>query len=248
LYWRRQELAAAKALGSWRSARQVVSLAEERGGASGPPVRVVVPALDGHALSLRPGSSDAEVVVDVFVKRNHLPPRGMTPTRIWDLGCNIGVTMAHYATLFPTAEIHGVELVPETAELARATVEPWSERCSVLTGAVWPHEGDVSFGIERSREFGARIASGTRTAHAYSLNSLFGDHVIDFVKMDIEGAELECLTTDTQWTSNVRAITVEVHPPWTMAAALDQLRQLGYDTRQDGQHAVGVRVGSDVVS
>src|SRR4051812_12114214 len=66
-------------------------------------------ALGGEEMRLRPGSTDADVAVEVFVHRLHLPP--VPDVRlVWDLGANIGLTMAHYAALYPEAHVLGVEL------------------------------------------------------------------------------------------------------------------------------------------
>jgi hypothetical protein len=70
--------------------------------------------------------------------------------------------------------------------------------------------------------------------------------VVDYVKVDIEGAERELLRTATAWASRVRTIAVEVHAPYTTADCERDLSALGFTTRVDPRHwacVVGVRTG-----
>jgi len=51
---------------------------------------------------------------------------------------------------------------------------------------------------------------------------------VDFIKMDIEGAEREVLSKNTGWASAVRSIQVEVHDPYTVEQCERDLRELGF--------------------
>src|SRR3981081_3973727 len=57
--------------------------------------------LHGRSVVCRAGTSDLNVFYDAFFCQYHLAPRGLRPKTILDLGSNIGLTMAHYAALFP---------------------------------------------------------------------------------------------------------------------------------------------------
>ncbi|MGH2876326.1 MAG: FkbM family methyltransferase, partial [Solirubrobacteraceae bacterium] len=63
---------------------------------------------------------------------------------------------------------------------------------------------------------------------------------VDFVKMDIEGAEREVLRQETAWASKVRSIGVEVHPPYTVEQCEHDLRDLGFRTARLVSHEAGV--------
>ena len=213
---------------------------------------VRVNALSGVDLQIRRGTTDAEVAVSTFLGRFHVPPAGVRePEIIWDLGANIGLTMAHMASVFPRARIVGVELDPSNAALARENVQPWADRCEVINAAVWPHDGEVHFESHPGQEDGASVASsGQLTATAISLDSLRGKvGAADFVKMDVEGAEAELLTHETQWALEVRCLAVECHPPYSVEQGLRDLRALGFSVyalrqtwrRRARDCAVGIR-------
>jgi FkbM family methyltransferase len=202
-------------------------------------------ALAGAPIRIRPGTTDPQVVRDTFLRQYHLPPPelGRDLKLVWDLGSNIGTTIAHLCHVFPSAKVLGVELDAANARLCRLNSEPWSERCEVIEGAVWYREGEVEYGGE---EWGAAIVEGgAKVAPAVTLNSLVpASGVVDYVKMDIEGAEVDVLRTNTEWASRVRAIKIELHGSYTVAACMDDLEKLGFTASQDTKHpacAIGLR-------
>lgn len=68
--------------------------------------------------------------------------------------------------------------------------------------------------------------------------------MVDYAKVDIEGAECELLRTRGEWAERVSAIKVEVHAPYTVEECRRDLGALGFSTRPDGRRAdcvIGVR-------
>ena len=197
--------------------------------------------LDGQTIWARPGTADLWAIETLKRPPFHLPPAELDPreiSMIWDLGANIGLTMSHLALACPLAKVIGVELDADNAALCRANVAPWGERCELIEGAVWTADGSVSYGRERGDELsfhvGADRSPGSRAVSAISLNRLLERHPselsIDYVKMDIEGAEREVLRENTEWAQRVRSIKVEVHPPYTVDECRQDLGQLGFRT------------------
>lgn len=233
---------------------------EHRGAATNtndPPVGVRVRVLDGRPVWVRPGTTDASTLVDTFWWAYHLPPKEMDLGQmhtIWDLGSNVGFTVAHFAQLCPAARVVGVELDGTNAAMARTNVTPWAERCEVVQAGVWTEDGTVSYRRDQGQEYGFRVApliqddsEPNASAPALSLNSLLaekGRGRIDFVKMDIEGAESRVLRENTEWAASVTAIKVEIHDPYSVPDCIADLHRLGFDTRADDKHpacVVGVR-------
>jgi FkbM family methyltransferase len=205
----------------------------------GDPVSVNVRALDGARVVLRPGTSDVRVLEEAFrVARNHVPPEDLVPRdarRIWDLGANIGLVAAHYALLYPQARIVAVELEQANAESCRINTARWADRVAVVQAAVWTHDGLTSYTMEPVREYAARVSPTGEPVSALSLDTLLESNggPVDFVKMDIEGAEAEVLREKREWASEVACMKVEAHHPYTPEACATDLERIGFRTRID---------------
>lgn len=211
-------------------------------------------SLGGRAVWIRPGTTDAAVLWDTFRGRYHLPQAGDSDAVrvIWDLGANIGLTAAHLATVFPRAQLLAVELDADNASLARRNLAPWADRCEVLEAAVWVDDGEVRYASTPHEEWGAHVVAADAgggalaTSRAVSLNTLLGRGPVpvDYVKMDIEGAEKPVLSSHTEWAAEVRQIKVEVHEPYSVQACRADLERLGFSTSVDNRHwacVVGTR-------
>jgi len=210
-------------------------------------VRVRVRPLGGAPVVLRCGTSDPQVLWDTFVGRYHLPLHplaAMDAAFIVDLGANIGLTMADFAVRHPGARLVGVELDAANAELCRLNTAPWASRCSVVQAAVWHEDGEVHYSRAPGDEWGFRVereaSAGDAAARSISLGTLLeaeGDaRPVDYLKMDIEGAEREVLRANTGWASLVRRIGVEIHAPYTVDEGLADLAALGFRPEVDHRH------------
>jgi FkbM family methyltransferase len=218
-----------------------------RGVGSQATVEVRFRELGGAPVKLRPGTQDDSLATDVFLKRHHLPPETFDATRpstILDLGANVGITMAHIATLYPLARVVGVELDDANAALCGENVSAWQERCEVIRAAIWVDDGTVNYELDERSEQSYHVedavpergkpesvVAARASAPAISLPTLIartGAEWIDYVKMDIEGAERRVLKENTGWASRVRSIKVEVHPPYSVEECMEDLARLGF--------------------
>jgi hypothetical protein len=200
---------------------------DEHASAGEKEVELRIGRLNGRPVWLREGTTDVDTLWDVFIHSYHLPParvqrRGMH--LVWDLGANIGLTMAEMALRWPEARVVGVEPDSANAALARRNFEPWDDRAELIESSVAPDAG----------------------APGLSLNGLLErtGGPVAFVKMDIGGAEREVLRRNTEWASQVGCIKVEVHDGYAPEDCVRDLEQLGFEARRDRRHdsaVVGVR-------
>jgi FkbM family methyltransferase len=218
----------ARMICSDRQSRRNLQRAHQRIQADPSPVRLR--ALGGEPLWVRPGTDDPWIVRETMTYADCLPPAELgEPRVILDLGANIGASMALLATRFPRARIIGIEPDPANAELCRQNVRPWSDRCEVVEVAAWTTDGTVRLsGTDVSALAVAATGRDVRAMTIASLLAEYADAHADYVKMDIEGAELELLSENTAWASCVRCVSVEVHAPYTVSRCEDDLRALDF--------------------
>jgi FkbM family methyltransferase len=115
------------------------------------------------------------------------------------------------------ANVLVVEPVPRLAEALRLTFakEIREGRVRVLEGALAGAEGPLHLALPANEIYSASVGvSGTQVVSGYSLDSiLFCDKLIpsvDFVKMDIEGAEVEAIRGATM-------LLRQIHPKLSIA-------------------------------
>lgn len=229
-------------------------------GSGGRAVGLRLRPLGGRRVLVRPSTSDVDTVWATFARGYHRPPRelGARPPRlIFDVGANIGLTMADLAVRFPQARLVGIELDADNVQIARANVASWADRCEVVHAAAWTSDAEAFYAPLPGHTAGHRLGgtgaaspAGTVRVPALSLDTLLDRHAqgarVDYLKMDVEGAERALLRQATEWAGRVACINVEVHDPYGVEECQHDLRALGFETRTDPRHGgcvIGLRLG-----
>ena len=204
--------------------RQIVAMPEDHGNH---PVVTFHPAcLSGKGLLCRPGTRDRSSLNDLLFHQAYLPPKPLhNPKVIVDLGANVGYTVAHFAALYPTARIIGLELDANNFMMAQQNTDWCKDRVTLINAAIWSSDGYVNFegiGEDAFHVVGAANGSGDadnaptdRHVRSVSMETLmknFEISQIDYLKMDIEGAEAELiLRSNPAWLARVNAMKIELH-------------------------------------
>jgi hypothetical protein len=89
------------------------------------------------------------------------------------------------------------------------------------------------------------VPEGT-PVRALSLTTLLRERqtTVDYLKIDIEGAERVLLANGADWAQDVRCVKVELHGDYTVEDCERDLRRLGYRTLPDHAHVsavIGIR-------
>ena len=154
---------------------------------------------------------------DVLEKKYHVPELPIEPRTVLDLGSNIGLTMMHYQSIWPAAHIYGYEMDSENH-----WVSQFNYRGDMTYNeAIWTYNGHVPYIKGRDSEQCYKITYRSThpvdgSAKAVTLDTALNrintaDGVVDFVKMDIEGAEFSVLASPGTWHHRIRFLLVEVH-------------------------------------
>jgi FkbM family methyltransferase len=230
-----------------RGSRRRFRLAHGR--SPGNPVAIRLRALGGTPIWIRPGTDDPWVVRELVTYGDHWPPVVDGPMNvIVDLGANIGLSMALFARRFPDARIIGVEPDPGNADLCRRNTAAWDERCVVVEGAIWTRDEPVELAGDSSSAFTLVSSEAGRTVPGVTIETLMKEHangrVVDYMKVDVEGAERELLAAGEGW-ARVRCVSVEVHAPYDTESCGQDLRARGFTVQlrpaSRGPRVVGTR-------
>lgn len=129
--------------------------------------------------------------------------------RILDCGANIGLSAIWLKKHHPGAKITAFEADAEIAGLLRKNLASAGiGDVEVIEAAVWDADGEVSFQAEGADA--GRAGDGGTNVRAVALGPYLLEPV-DFLKMDIEGAELRVLRSCREGLRNVRHLFVEYH-------------------------------------
>jgi FkbM family methyltransferase len=163
---------------------------------------------------------------EIFVDRCYAFTTGSPSPRIIDAGANIGMATLWFSRTFPGARITAIEPDPSTCALLKRNVsENGLDQVTPVQAALSDAEGEIellvqaampgdlrmSVQADRMKGSAAREASTVRVP-AMRL-STFADEPIDFLKLDIEGAELPVMEemASSGALENVRAMSMEYH-------------------------------------
>ncbi len=213
--------------------RGILSLLILRGIGAAHEVKVYPPSLR-HGLRLRMKTTDELVFVEVVLEHAYRFDLPFTPRVILDAGANMGVTSIYFANRYPKAKIFAVEPEPSNYALLVKNIRPYPSIVPVHA-ALWNRDGEVSVslpdpstGAVGNWAFFTHEGEGIRV-RAVSMESLLRElalDTVDFVKVDIEGAEVEIFESP-DWVNRVRALAIETHDelrPGCTAAVTSAMR------------------------
>jgi FkbM family methyltransferase len=141
-----------------------------------------------------------------FIAANERP-------RILDCGANIGLSVCYFKRLYPHSRITAFEPDPKAfACLSRNCQALGLDGVELIPKAVWKQAGELPFWGEGA-DAGRVTAPGeaqTATVAACRLKDFLSEPV-DFLKMDVEGAEADVLLDCASSLAQVRTCFVEYH-------------------------------------
>ena len=164
---------------------------------------------------------------------------------IFDLGANVGFTCFDFARRYPDARVVGVEMDQDNMGLAVRNTAVFGDRCTVFHAAVWKEDTEVSYSKSDSEwgyhasDIPANPDDTVAIVRAVTIDTLMretGVSWVDFMKMDIEGAEQEVLYPQAPWLQNVGVLNLEVHHPATVEGCIALLSEAGFDCTKSTQH------------
>ena len=171
---------------------------------------------------------------EIFVDRLYRFRTARSAPLIVDCGANCGLSVAYFKSLFPAAKIIAIEADPEIFELLKWNVASLGlTEVTLINKAVALGGQPVAFyreGADAGRIHRLRNAKARVTVPVVSLDELLREPV-DFLKMDIEGAETDVLCASKRL-QDVAQLMVEYHSfadaPQSLQQVLQQLVAAGF--------------------
>lgn len=197
-------------------------------------------------LHIRPRTSDAAVLWDTFHEQFHLPPIALPANPVVvDLGANVGYTAVHFAKRYAGATVVAVEMDGGNCAAARRHVEQVAG-CRLMHAAVWSSDGSVGYDAN-AEAWGFHVdsqpAGNSVVVAAKTMKTILAENgldKVDYVKMDIEGAEWPVLSSGGEWLPKVRSLKIELHPKFNKDATYENcaavLGKYGFSCRRDDRH------------
>ena len=174
--------------------------------------------------------SHREIFIDCIYKFN---TKQKIP-RIIDCGSNYGTSLVYFKSLYPSSEIIGIEADPNIFSILKKNINLRKyEDVLLINKAVSSKKGKVKFFIEGAD--GGRIHSMSESKGSYEVETLCLDDIIDgeidFLKMDIEGAETDVIC-GLKKISKIKEIFIEYHSfadkNQTLGELLNFLKESGF--------------------
>ncbi len=186
----------------------------------------------GHDLTICDAASFLHTFEEIFLRRIYDFNTDAPLPFVIDAGANIGLASIFFKELLPESRVIAIEPDPAICRLLRGNLA--AQQCSdveIVEAAVSDRTGHVSFQSDgatggRTGETGAGIE-----VDAIALVDLLVQPVT-FLKIDIEGAELEVLRSCADRLSRVENMFVEFHSfadrPQRLAELLDIVTRAGF--------------------
>jgi FkbM family methyltransferase len=201
---------------------------------------------NGKKIFLRKKSVDQEVYDYVFVEKYHRPFKEITVKDpvILDLGANIGLTIIDFKILYPGSKIYAYELDKDNYELSVLNCKKLSG-CYLHNEAIWSEPTEIKYNKSVNNdaykiETNITQHENTITVQAVTIQQIIERYqlkTIDYVKLDIEGAEYEVFQKNLDWLDITRQIKIEIHyGPEFFNFFLQKLEEHGFKTLKDTHH------------
>ncbi|WP_447641531.1 MULTISPECIES: FkbM family methyltransferase [Chitinophagaceae] len=183
--------------------------------------------LSGYHISYKKPYELLHTYEDIFSKEIYRFNSDSEQPLIFDCGSNIGFSILYFKKIFPSSKIVAYEADENNYGLLKKNVERnHLQNVDLRNKAVWIHDDGVQFsakGTEASK-IAEGDGDGAKTVSSERLASvLAGFEKIDFLKMDIEGAEYDVVKDCAPYLSRIENMFIEYHGTVEETDKLNQL-------------------------
>jgi len=148
---------------------------------------------------------------------------------IIDCGANIGLSVIYFKKLYPNAEIIAFEPDGDVFDVLEYNIKAFNfSNVKLVKKGIWNKEGVLRFYAEGAD--GGRIALDSDKENIIEIETVglrtFLERPVDFLKIDIEGAETDVLEDCKDLLKNVSKLFVEYHSFSRRSQTLDKILKI----------------------
>ena len=213
-------------------------------------IRSVKPRHAAHRLAYRVGSSDLDVLRQIFIDREYAPLCDLQHVGlVVDCGANVGYSSAFFLSTFPSCRVVAIEPDPGNFAMLERNLRAFGDRVALVRGGIWSCSLPLKISHTRyrdGREWTVQVRPCSETEEPdlqgigmESLASRFAGERISLLKMDVEGAEAIVFAGDVDWLDRVDAIAIELHDDSVFGTASDvfhaAIRGRGFHVSRSGE-------------
>ncbi len=156
---------------------------------------------------------------------------------IIDCGANIGMAARYWLSKFPQANVIAFEPDPQIFAVLQKNMQPYqSARIQLYNAALWNSETRLEFRVTGSESGHLAHSQREQSGETVSVKTLrlspFLDRKVDFLKIDIEGSEVDVIVEAHEKLRNVKSLWLEyhslLHVPQRLSKILSVLEQQGF--------------------
>jgi FkbM family methyltransferase len=173
-----------------------------------------------QVVTVRLDTSDIKCLEQVFLDEEYWNPFSEMPRVIVDAGANIGMSTLYFASKFPAAQVIAIEPESSNFKILQANCGRL-KNVTLIHAALWPNSEAVAVQdtavdkwafIVKKNTGGSVGSESVRSITIPDIFRRFGIEEIDFLKLDIEGAELDLFSSRTdEWIDRIGTIVIELH-------------------------------------
>jgi FkbM family methyltransferase len=199
-----------------------------------PRYRPAVTNILGTPIELVDSASFIFMYKEIFQQQIYRFPADNDRPYIIDCGSNIGLSVLYFKRLFPHSRILAFEPDNDIFDVLKRNVEHTGcKDVELQCRAIWTSETDLHFMNEGAD--GGRLSGPGDQKSKLVRTVRLRDYLttpVDFLKLDIEGAETEVLIDCADLLANVKMLFVEFHSfaerPQTLHTLMTVLADAGY--------------------
>lgn len=145
--------------------------------------------------------------------------------KIIDCGSYIGTSILYFKVNYPNASVTGFEPDEKNFSILKSNLDNWNfSDTNVINAAIWVNNEGVSFNAvgNMSSKIETGIGNNKTIIRSVRLKDLLNED-IDFLKIDIEGAEYAVLKDCSNNLKNIQKLFVEYHGKYDEMFKLNEI-------------------------